>query len=77
MRTTLVIDDDILAVAKHLAEREKKSIGEVVSAMARQGIARGARSTPRVRNGVPLLPARKGGTRVTLELVNSLRDEQQ
>ena len=37
MRTTLTIDDDVLAAAKHIAERERKSIGEVISALARQG----------------------------------------
>ena len=76
MRTTLAIDDDVLAAAKHLAEREHKSVGEVVSALARQDLTRGIRSTRPVRNGVLLLPTRKGGTPVTLELVNQLRDEQ-
>ncbi len=76
MRTTLAIDDDVLAAAKHLAERERKSIGEVMSTLARQGLNRVARSTRPVRNGVLLLPARKGGTRVTLEKINQLRDEQ-
>jgi hypothetical protein len=76
MRTTLAIDDDVLAAAKHLAERERKSLGEIISTLARQGLTRGTRSTRPVRNGVPLLPTRKGGTPVTLELVNQLRDEQ-
>lgn len=30
MRTTLSIDDDILAAARHLAERERLTVGEVV-----------------------------------------------
>ena len=76
MRTTLAIDDDVLAAAKHLAEREHKSVGEVISTLARQGLGKGTRSTRPVRNGVPLLPTLKGGTPVTLELVNQLRDEQ-
>ena len=76
MRTTLTIDDDVLAAAKHLAERERKSIGEVISALARQGLTRSTRNSRQVRNGVPLLPARKGSAPVTLELVNQLRDEQ-
>ncbi len=76
MRTTLAIDDDVLAAAKHLAERERKSIGEVISALARQGLTRGSRNSRQVRNGLPLLPTGKGGTAVTLELVNQLRDEQ-
>ncbi len=76
MRTTLAIDDDVLAAAKHLAERENKSIGEVISILARQGLKPIARSARQVRNGIPLLPARKGSAPVTLELVNQLRDEQ-
>ncbi len=76
MRTTLAIDDDVLAAAKHLAERQRKSVGEVVSDLARQGLTRGTRSARPVRNGVLLLPTRKGSTPVTLELVNQLRDEQ-
>ena len=75
MRTTLAIDNDVLAAAKHLAEREHKSIGEVVSALARQGLARGTRSAKTERNGIPLLPSRRAAVPVTLELVNQLRDE--
>lgn len=75
MRTTLAIDDDVLAAAKHLAQREHKTVGEVVSALARQGLAR-TRAARAERNGLLLLPARKGGPAVTLELVNQLRDEQ-
>jgi hypothetical protein len=76
MRTTLAIDDDVLAAAKHLAEREKKTVGEVVSALARQGLSKATQGSRPLRNGVPLLPTRLGGTPVTLELVNQLRDEQ-
>jgi hypothetical protein len=76
MRTTLAIDDDVLAAAKHLAEREHRSIGEVISTLARQGLHKGNRSPRSVRNGVPLLPTRKDASPVTLELVNQLRDEQ-
>ncbi len=75
MRTTLAIDDDVLAAAKHLAERERRSLGEVVSALARQGLSRSTRSTKTERNGIPLLPSRKAAVPVTLELVNQLRDE--
>ena len=75
MRTTLAIDDDILAAAKHLAEREKKTLGEVVSSLARQGLTRPVRGAKTERNGVPLLPSRRGAAPVTMELVNQLRDE--
>ncbi len=76
MRTTLAIDDDFLAAAKHLAEREQRSIGEVISALARQGVARNAGERRIERNGIPLLPSRQAAVPVTLELVNQLRDEQ-
>jgi hypothetical protein len=75
MRTTLAIDDDILAAARHIADRDQKSVGEVVSALARQGLARGSRAARAERNGVPLLPSRRGSIPVTPELVNQLRDE--
>jgi hypothetical protein len=75
MRTTLAIDDDVLAAAKHLAERERKTVGEVISALARQGLTRSTRGAKAERNGVPLLPVQRGGTPVTMELVNQLRDE--
>ena len=75
MRTTLAIDDDILAAAKYLAQRESKTIGEVISALARQGLNKGSRAARPMRNGVPLLPTRNGAKAVTLELVNRLRDE--
>ena len=74
VRTTLAIDDDILAAAKHLAERENKSVGEVISSLARQGLRRSSRAGAAAqRNGIPLL--RPGSTPVTMELVNQLRDE--
>jgi hypothetical protein len=75
MRTRLAIDDDVLAAAKRLAERERKTVGEVISALARQGLTRSTRGVKAERNGVPLLPVRRGATPVTMELVNQLRDE--
>jgi hypothetical protein len=74
MRTTLSIEDDVLAAAKELAAREGKTVGEVISALARQALRPKSRGKNR-RNGVPLLPVRPGVTRVTPQLVNELRDE--
>ena len=75
MRTTLAIDDDVLAAAKHLAARQSKTVGEVISTLARQGLHRTTPRSAAVRNGVPLLPRRKDAGHVTLDLVNQLRDE--
>ena len=74
MRTTLVIDDDVLSAAKEMAEMENKSIGEVISALARHALSP-AESKIKKRNGVPLLPVRKGAPRVTSEMVHQLREE--
>jgi hypothetical protein len=74
MRTTLAIDDDVLAAAKGLATLQRKSIGEVISALARQALQPQATSHA-TRNGVPLLQTQPGTMPVTLEMVNKLRDE--
>ena len=39
MRTTLDIADDVLFAAKEIAQREKKSIGQVMSDLARKAFA--------------------------------------
>lgn len=38
MRTTLSIEDDVLYAAKSLARREGRSLGEVISDLARQAL---------------------------------------
>jgi hypothetical protein len=73
MRTTLAIDDDVLVAAKALAHQQHKSLGEVVSELARRALHRPAAAT--VRNGVPLLPVQNPGAVVTMDIVNALRDE--
>lgn len=42
MRTTLDIDDDVLAAAKELARRESISAGQVVSRLLRASLTQGA-----------------------------------
>jgi hypothetical protein len=72
MRTTLAIDDDVLEAAKAIAGQSHRSLGDVISELARKSLARPERG--RIRNGVPLLPVRKGAM-VTQDIVNALRDE--
>jgi len=74
MRTTLAIDDDVLAVAKELAVTQKKTVGEVISLLARSAL-RPAGSGNRTRNGVPLLPVGPNTVPITSELVQQLREE--
>jgi hypothetical protein len=73
MRTTLAIDDDVLTAAKAIARQSNRTIGEVVSDLARSALC--PPSPQRKRNGIPLLPLRAAGVIVTPEIVNALRDE--
>ena len=73
MRTTLSLDDDVLLAAKAIAGQQGRSLGEVVSELARRSLQRPASRTE--RNGIPLLAARPDATPVTLDMVNALRDE--
>jgi hypothetical protein len=54
MRTTLSLDDDVLIAARAIAQQQHRSIGEVVSNLARRALHR-PQSSMR-RNGIPLLP---------------------
>lgn len=74
MRITLAIDDDVLAAAKELASTERKSVGEVISALARRSL-RPANPSVKARNGVPLLTVLPDTPWVTSELVKQLAEE--
>lgn len=74
MRTTLALADDVAFAARSIAASEGRSIGEVVSDLARQTLNRRDLATT-TRNGLPILPSRGKPGSVTLELVNRLRDE--
>jgi hypothetical protein len=73
MRTTLDLADDVLAAAKELAAFHGRTMGQVVSELARAGLAP-KRSQPRVRNGVPLLKSQPGRI-VTNQMVQAALDE--
>jgi len=78
MRTTLDIDDDVLAAAKELAHRENSSAGRVVSRLLRDMLTQGASRKDAAKGastsvgGFRPLPA--GNRVVTNEQVNALRD---
>jgi hypothetical protein len=76
VRATLDIDEDVLESAKELAAKRGTTAGRVLSEHARSALAPGSHSR-RKRNGLPILPKRRGGRIVTQEIVNRLRDEDQ
>ena len=73
MRTTFDLDDDVLAAVKALAVHRGQTAGQVLSALARKGLA-ADRPRGRVRNGVPLLPSEPGRI-VTPQMVEGLLDQ--
>lgn len=73
MRTTLAIADDVLTAAKAMARSQGKTVGDIISDLARRSLQKPLGNV--TRDGVPLLPVRSPGTVVTLDIVNALRDE--
>jgi hypothetical protein len=67
MRTTLLIEDDVLEVARSLAEAEGKSVGQVISELARRGLA--PRSQELVDEGFPVFSVAPDAKPITLEMV--------
>lgn len=72
MRTTLEIDDDVVAAARELAAGERRTLGAVISELARRGL------TPaRVEadGELPVIRVPPGTPPMTPELVRRALDE--
>ena len=81
MRTTLDISDDVLFAAKEIARHDRKTLGQVISELARQAFAQQAGKTgtstlaaePLAAYGIQ--PLAKRGTVVSNALIDRLRDD--
>ena len=78
MRTTLDIDAEVLQAAKELARQQRRTAGEVLSELAREGLK--AALTPSVPSHDPpsflgFRPFAARGIPVTNEAIDRLRDE--
>jgi hypothetical protein len=78
MRTTLDIADDVLLAVKERARRQKRSIGDLLSDLAREALTHRSREGSEVEKpksfyGFDPLPHR--GAPVSNELVDKLREE--
>jgi hypothetical protein len=72
MRTTLNIDEDVVVVARELAASEHRSLGSVISELARRGL------TParvEVDDGLPVIRVPAGVPPITPEMVRRALDE--
>jgi len=82
MRTTLDISDDVLFAAKEIARHDGKTVGQVISDLARQAFAGQPEalktahivSEPLAVYGIQPL-AKRGGV-ISNELIDRLRDEE-
>jgi hypothetical protein len=75
MRTTLEIDDDVQQAARELAEAQRSTAGKVLSELARKALGSSRQPAAR-RNGILLLPPRKGARPVTSAEVASLLEDE-
>jgi hypothetical protein len=74
MRTTLNLDEDVMEVARALASAERRPLGQVVSELARRGLA------PREtrlgdEDGFPVFNVDPGAPAITGDMVEAAMDE--
>ena len=72
MRTTLEIDDDVVAAARELAADQRRSLGSVISELARRGL------TPaqvEAEGTLPVIRVPAGTPPITPEMVRRALDE--
>jgi hypothetical protein len=73
VRTTVNLDEDVAAAARAIARQEQRSLGQVISELARRGLA------PRIdaideRNGFPVFQVEPDAPPITDEMVRNALD---
>lgn len=72
MRTTLDLDEDVVAAARELAAEQRRSLGSVVSELARRGLTPARVET---EDGLPVIRVPPGSPPITAEMVRRALDE--
>ena len=75
MRTTLTIDDDLLAAARNLAHAKSESVGRVLSDLARRGLSATTRVGKRGKGTFPVFRVSPGAKPIMLGDVKKLEEE--
>ena len=73
MRTTLDIDDYVVAAARELAAGERRSLGSVISELARKGLTP---SRVEAEGGLPVIRVPAGTPAITPEMVRRALDDE-
>jgi len=76
MRTTLNLDDDVLAVVRERARRERRSVGEVLSDLARQALTGRDSAAPAGAEFHGFRPLPHRGKLVSNDLIDQLREDE-
>lgn len=72
MRTTLQLDDDVVAAARELAAADRRSLGSVISDLARRGLTPARVETS---GDLPVISVPAGTPPITPEMVRRALDE--
>lgn len=74
MRTTVAIDDDVLTAAREQARRERRTLGDVLSELARTALTAPRAAAGSDHHGFRPLPQR--GPAVSNALIDQLRENE-
>ncbi len=72
MRTTLQLDDDVVAAAREIAVNGKRSLGAVISDLARRGLTP---SQVEIDGALPVIHVPVGTPPITPEMVRRALDD--
>jgi len=72
VRTTLELDDDVVAAARELAAVERRTLGSVISELARRGLTPAKVDTA---GALPVIRVPAGTPPITPEMVRRALDE--
>lgn len=75
MRTTLTIDDDLLAAAHNLARARSVSVGRILSDWARRGLSTPSQIGTVSESGFPVFRVPVHAHLITIDDVNRIEDE--
>jgi hypothetical protein len=77
MRTTLSLDDDVLLAVKERARREKRTVGQVLSDLARQALTNQHTAVaPHAEDFYGFEPFPHRGDAISNSLIDQLREDE-
>jgi hypothetical protein len=71
IRTTIALDEDVYRAVRSLAETSRRSLGSVLSDLARHGLRPPAPARRKSRNAFPMFAVSRDATPLTPDLVRA------